>query len=88
MYEHILNNDLELQPTASVDLVKVMLLERDGMEVDGWKIKVVVEWKWMWRVSLWIVNGLGSRLVSLSELWNGDAQKVCSIPAIGFMCFV
>ena len=80
VYEHILNGDLELQSTASVDLVKAMLLERDGMEVDGWKIKVVVEWKWVWRVSLWVVKGLGSRLVNLSELWNGDVQKVISRP--------
>ena len=76
VYDHILNGDLELQPTASVDLVKAMLLERDGMEVDGWKIKVIVEWKWVWRVSLWIIKGLGSGLINLSELWNGDAQKV------------
>ena len=76
VYDHILNGDLELQPTASVDLVKAMLLERDGMEVDGWKIKVIVEWKWVWRVSLWIIEGLWSGLINLSELWNGDAQKV------------
>jgi hypothetical protein len=87
VYEHILNNDLELQPTASVDLVKAMLLERDGMEVDGWKIKIVVEWMWMWRVSLWVIKGLGSRLMSLSELWNGDAQKVSPVLATGFIRF-
>ena len=76
VYEHILNGDLELQPTASVDLVKAMLLERDGMEVDGWRIKVVVEWKWTWRVSLWVVKGLGSQLSSLSDLWNGYSQVI------------
>ena len=74
VYDHILNGDLELQPTASVDLVKAMFLERDGMEVDGWRIKVVVEWKWMWRVSLWVIKGLGS------GLWNGYAQKVILFP--------
>jgi hypothetical protein len=42
VYEHILNDDLELRPTASADFVRAILLERDGMEVDGWKIKVVV----------------------------------------------
>lgn len=83
VYEHILNGDLELQPTASVDLVKAMLLERDGMEVDGWKIKVVVEWIWVWRISLWIVKGLGSTLLNLSQLWNDDAQKVMIFPATG-----
>jgi len=76
VYEHILNGDLELQPTASVDLVKAILLERDGMEVDGWKIKVVVEWRWVWRVSFWVIKGLGSGLVNLSELWNGDIQVI------------
>ena len=75
-FEHVLNGDLELQPTASVDLVKAMLLERDGVEVDGWKIKVVVEWKWAWRVSLWIIRGLGSRLANLSDLWNDDDQDL------------
>ena len=88
VYEHILNGDLELQPTASVDLVKAMLLERDGMEVDGWKIKVVVEWRWVWRVSWWIVKRLGSRLVNLSELWNDDVHKVIPISAVGCMRFV
>jgi len=87
VYEHILNGDLELQPTASVDLVKAMLFERDGMEVDGWKIKVVVEWRWLWRVSLWIVKGLGSRLVNLSELWDDDVYKVICLAA-GCMRFV
>ena len=87
VYEHILNGDLELQPTASVDLVKAILLERDGMEVDGWKIKVVVEWRWVWRVSLWVIKGLGSGLVNLSELWNGDIQVILS-PAIKCMRFV
>ena len=76
VYEHVLNGDLELQPTASVELVKAMLLERDGVEVDGWKIKVVVEWKWAWRVSLWIIRGLGSRLANLSDLWNDDDQDL------------
>ncbi|KAF9789630.1 hypothetical protein BJ322DRAFT_548149 [Thelephora terrestris] len=76
VYGHILNGDLELQSTASVDLVKAMLLERDGVEVDGWKIKVVVEWKWVWRVSLWIVKGLGSRLVNLPDLWNDVDQDL------------
>ena len=85
VYEHILNGDLELQPTASVDLVKAMLLEREGVEVDGWKIKVVVEWKWVWRVSLWVIKGLGSRLVNLPELWNGDVQKVILVPIAGYM---
>ena len=88
VYEHILNGDLELQSTASVDLVKAMLLERDGMEVDGWKIKVVVEWKWMWRVSLWVVKGLWSGLVGFSELWNGDAQKVILVPVTEYMRFI
>jgi hypothetical protein len=88
VYEHILNGDLELQSTASVDLVKAMLLERDGMEVDGWKIKVVVEWKWAWRVSLWVVKGLGSGLMSFSELWNGDAQKVILVPVTEYMRFI
>lgn len=87
IYEHILNGDLELQPTASVDLVKAMLLERDGMEVDGWKIKVVVEWMWMWRVSLWIIKSLGSRLVNFSELRNGDVQKVILASATGCIHF-
>ena len=81
MYEHILNGDLELPSTASVDLVKAMLLEKEGMEVDGWKIKVVVEWKWAWRVSLWVIRGLGSRLANLSELWNDDIQKVILVSA-------
>ena len=76
VYEHILNSDLELQPTGSVDLVKAILLERDGVEVDGWKIKVVVEWKWAWRVSLWIIKGLGSRLANLSDLWNDDDEDL------------
>jgi len=84
VYEHIINGDLELQSTASVDLVKAMLLERDGMEVDGWKIKVVVEWEWVWRVSLWVMKGLGSRLVNLPELWNGDVRKV--IPNCAAKC--
>ena len=88
VYEHILNGDLELQPTASVDPVKAILLERDGMDVDGWKIKVVVEWKWVWRVSLWIIKGLGPGLVNLSELWYGDAQKVILNPATIYMRFV
>jgi hypothetical protein len=83
VYEHILNGDLELQPTATVDLVKAILLERDGMEVDGWKIKVVVEWVWVWRVSLWVIKGLGSRLVNLSELWDGHTQV---IPNPAFKC--
>ena len=87
VYEHILNGDLELQPTASVDLVKAILLERDGMEVDGWKIKVVVERKWVWRVSLWVIKGLGSGLVNLSELWNCDIQVIPS-PAAECMRFV
>ena len=47
VYEHVLNGHLELQPTASVDLVYAILLERDGIEVDSWRIKVVVEWKWV-----------------------------------------
>jgi len=88
VYKHILNGDLELQPTASVDLVRAMLLEREGMEVDGWKIKVVVEWRWVWGVSLWIVKGLGSRLLNLSELWNDDVHKVILVSAAGFMRFV
>ena len=88
VYEHILNGDLELQPTASVDLVKAILLERDGMDVDGWKIKVVVEWKWVWRVSLWIVRGLGPRLADISELWNDDAQKVILALAAEYMRFI
>ena len=88
VYEHILNGDLELQSTASVDLVKAMLLERDGMEVDGWKIKVVVEWRWVWRVSLWIIKGLGSRLMNLSELWNDDGRKVILASAAECMRFV
>jgi hypothetical protein len=87
VYEHILNGDLELQPTASVDLVKAILLERDGMEVDGWKIKVVVEWVWVWRVSLWVIKGLGSRLVNLPELWNGDTQVIPN-PAFKCTCFI
>ena len=87
VYEHILNGNLELQPTASVDLVKAILLERDGMEVDGWKIKVVVERKWAWRVSLWVVRGLGSGLVNLSELWNGDIQVIPN-PVTIYMRFV
>ena len=70
MYGHIFNGDLELQPTPSVDLVKTMLWDRDGLEADGWKIKVVVEWKWAWWVSLWVIGGLGSRLLNLPELWN------------------
>jgi len=82
VYEHILNGDLELHSTASVDLVKAMLLEREGMEVDGWRIKVVVEWRWVWKVSLWIVKGLGSRL---SELWNDDAPKVF-LPLLPDIC--
>ena len=88
VYKYILNGDLELQPTASVDLVKAMLLEGHGVEVDGWKIKVVVEWKWAWRVSLWIIRGLGSRLVNLSEIWNGDDQKVILVLAAGCMRFI
>jgi len=88
VYEHILKGHLELQPTASVDLVKAMLLERGGVEVDGWKIKVVVEWRWMWRVSLWIVKGLGSRLMNLSELWNDDSHKVILAAATGCMRLV
>ena len=88
VYKHILNGDLELQPTASVDLVKAMLLEREGVEVDGWKIKVVVEWKWVLRVSLWVVKGLGSRLGNLSELWNGNIQKVILVPAAKCMHFI
>ena len=88
VYKHILNGDLELQSTASVDLVKAMLLEREGVEVDGWKIKVVVEWKWVIRVSLWVVKGLGSRLRNLSELWNGDIQKVILVPATKCMRFI
>jgi hypothetical protein len=87
VYEHILNGDLELQPTASVDLVKAMLLEREGMEVDGWKIKVVVEWKWVWRVSLWVMKGLGSGLANLSEFWNDDVQEVSIAPVVGRVCF-
>ena len=87
VYEHILNGDLELQPTASVDLVKAILLERDGMEVDGWKIKVVVEWKWVWRVSLWVIKGLRPGLVSLSELWNYDTQVILN-PAARCIRFV
>ena len=86
VYEHILNSDLELQPTASVDLVKAMLLERNGMEVDGWRIKVVVEWIWMWRISVWIIKGLGARLVNWSELWNGD-MRVSLVLVIGFLRF-
>ena len=85
VYEHILNGDLELQPTASVDLVKAILLERDGIEVDGWRIKVVVEWKWVWRVSLWVLKGLGSGLLNLSELWNDDVQMVIPNPVIPCM---
>ena len=81
VYERILDGDLELQPTASVDLVKAILLERDGIEVDGWRIKVVVEWKWVWKVSLWIMKGLGSGLLSLPELWSDDVPKVILIPA-------
>ena len=81
VYEHVLNGHLELQPTASVDLVKAILLERDGIEVDSWRIKVVVEWKWVWKVSLWIVKGLGSGLLSLPELWSDDVPKVILIPA-------
>ena len=88
MYEHILNGDLELQPTASVDLVRAILLERDGMDVDGWKIKVVVEWKWVWRVSLWIIKGLGPGPVNLSELWHVDTQKVILTLATICMRFV
>ena len=76
VYEHILNGDLELQPTASVDLVKAILLERDGMDVDGWKIKVIVEWKWVWRVSLWVIKSLGPRVMNLSELWYSDVQVI------------
>jgi len=87
VYEHILNGDLELQPTASVDLVKAILLERDGMEVDGWRIKVVVEWRWVWGVSLWVIKGLGSVLVSLSELWNGDI-RVTPNPTAKCMRFI
>ena len=87
VYEHILNGDLELQPTASVDLVKAMLLERDGIEVDGWKIKVVVEWTWMWRVSLWVIKALGSRLVNLSELWDSNTQEVISVHGTGRILF-
>ena len=88
VYEHILNGNLELQPTASVDLVKAILLERDGMEVDGWRIKVVVEWKWVWKVSLWIMQGLGPGLMNLSELWNDDVQKVILNSATEYMRFV
>jgi len=65
---------LELQPTGSVDLGGGLLLKKKGMEVDGWKIKVVVEWKWMWRISLWVIKGLGLNLTNLLELWNGDSQ--------------
>lgn len=43
MYDRILSGDLEPQPATSIDLAKAMLLERDGMEVDGWDIKAVVE---------------------------------------------
>ena len=85
VYEHILNGDLELQPTASVDLVKAILLERDGIEVDGWRIKVVVEWKWVWEVSLWITKGLGSGLLSLPEIWSDDVPKVILNPAVQCM---
>jgi hypothetical protein len=85
VYEHVINGDLELQSTASVDLVKAMLLERDGMEVDGWKIKVIVEWKWVWRISLWVIKGLGSRLTNLSELWTCDDQKVIPATSIEYM---
>ena len=88
VYEHILNGDLELQSTASVDLVKAMLLERDGMEVDGWKIKVVVEWKWVWKISLWVVKGLGSRLANVSELWNDGVQKVILASTAEYMRFI
>jgi len=88
VYEHILNGNLELQPTASVDLVRAISLEREGMEVDGWRIKVVVEWSWVWRVSLWIMKGLGPGLVNLSELWNDDDQKVILNPAAEYMHFV
>lgn len=85
VYEHIINGDLELQPTASVDLVKAMLLERDGMEVDGWKIKVIVEWKWVLWISLWVVKGLGSKLLGFSELWNADLEKVRLVPVVECM---
>ena len=83
VYEHILNGDLELQPTASVDLVKAILLERDGIEVDGWRIKVVDEWRWTRKVGLWIMKGLGFELLSLPELWsdnvlNSDMNRSCT----------
>lgn len=78
LYDHILNGNLELQPTASVNLVKAML-SGEGTEVDGWKVKLVVEWKWAWKVSLWIVKSLGSRLVDVSQHWSSDVQKVLPI---------
>ena len=69
-----------------MDLVKAISLERDGIEVDGWRIKVVVEWKWVWKwvwkVSLWIMKGLGSGLLSLPELWSEEIPKVILNPVI------
>ena len=70
---HIINGHLELQPMASVNLVKAMLLELNGVEVDGWKIKVIVGWRWAWRVSFLIIKGLGWTLVNLWDLWLGPA---------------
>ena len=40
-----------MQSTASVDPVKGILLKRDSVGVDGWKIKVVFEWEWVWRIN-------------------------------------
>lgn len=44
MYVHILNGDLESQSMTNVDPVKAILSEQGGVDVDRWKIKVIVGW--------------------------------------------
>ena len=88
MYEHVLDSDLEWRSTASVDLVDAMLLEGNGMEAGGWRIGVVVGQGWVRRISLWVMKGPMSRLADVSELWNGDVQKVILVPAAECMRFI